>query len=187
MTDSSQVRDREATRRRLLTAARHLFAEHGYDHVTVRMIAATAGANVALINRYFGSKAQLFAEVLVSESAMESVIEGDPAKLPQRLAAHMAHRLSAGASDPIVRVIDRAGSGPEIRAVLRDRVESALAGPLAARLSGPRAEERALLATSVILGGGSLRRVLGAESLRDADPAYLEDRLTAIFTACLAP
>ncbi|MEV7971401.1 helix-turn-helix domain-containing protein, partial [Sphaerisporangium sp. NPDC088356] len=97
----AQVRDREATTSRILAAARHLFAEHGYDQVTVRMIAAAAGANVALINRYFGSKARLFAEVLAGESAMESLIEGDPEKLPRRLAAHMAHRLSAGASDPI--------------------------------------------------------------------------------------
>ncbi|MEU8269473.1 TetR family transcriptional regulator [Sphaerisporangium sp. NPDC049002] len=183
----AQVRDREATTRRILVAARHLFAENGYDHVTVRMIAAAAGANVALINRYFGSKARLFAEVLAGESAMESVIEGDLDRLPHRLAAHMAHRLSAGASDPIARVIDRAGTSPEIKAVLRARVESAIAGPLARRLTGPGAEERALLAASVILGGGSLRRVLGADSLRGADPAYLEERLTAVFTACLAP
>ncbi|MDH2428631.1 TetR/AcrR family transcriptional regulator [Sphaerisporangium sp. TRM90804] len=184
--ESTQVRDREATSGRILAAARTLFAEHGYERVTVRMIASEAGANVALINRYFESKARLFAHVLVGESAMRSVIEGDPEGLPRRLAAHMAHRLSAGASDPIVRVIDRAGTSPEIRAVLRDRVESALTEPLRRHLPGPNARERAMLATSIILGGGSLRRVLGPESLREADPGFLEERLTAIFTACLA-
>ncbi|WP_308250130.1 TetR/AcrR family transcriptional regulator [Sphaerisporangium fuscum] len=181
------VRDRGATTRRILAAARNLFAEHGYDQVTVRMIATEAGANVALINRYFGSKARLFAEVLVSESAMESLIEGDAAGLPQRLGAHMAHRFSAGATEPIVRVIDRAGTSPEIKAVLRDRVESVIAAPLAEQLSGPRAKERAMLAAAIVLGGSSLRRLLGPEALRDTDPAYLEERFTAIFTACLAP
>lgn len=38
-------RDREATRRRILDAARDLFGEHGYDGVTVRMIAGRAEAN----------------------------------------------------------------------------------------------------------------------------------------------
>lgn len=184
---SPQVRDRGATTGRILAAARHLFAEHGYDQVTVRMIASEAEANVALINRYFGSKAQLFAQVLVSEGAMESVIQGDLAGLPRRLAAYMAHRLSAGASDPIVRVIDRAGTSPEIRAVLHDRVESAMATPLAQQLPGPNARERAMLVTAILLGAGSLRRLLGPESLRDADPAYLEERLTTVFTACLTP
>jgi AcrR family transcriptional regulator len=184
---SSLGRDREATKTRILVAARHLFAEHGYDHVTVRMIASAAEANVSLINRYFGSKARLFAEVLVSESAMESVLEGDPDRLPQRLAAHVARRLSAGAADPIVRVIDRAGTSPQIKAVLRDRVTSALAAPLGEQLSGAGAVERAMLAAAIILGAGSLRRLLGPEALRGADPAYLERRLTAIFTACLTP
>jgi AcrR family transcriptional regulator len=182
-----QVRDREATTRRILSAARELFAEHGYDHVTVRMIASAAGANVSLINRYFGSKARLFAEVLASESEIESVIEGDPGRLPQRLAAHMAYRLRVSASDPMTRVIERAGTSPQIKAVLRERVESAIAAPLGRHLSGPAAKERAMLATAIILGGGSLRRLLGTEPLRDADPACLEERLTAIFTACLAP
>ncbi|MFC6087260.1 TetR/AcrR family transcriptional regulator [Sphaerisporangium aureirubrum] len=185
---TTQTRDREATSRRILAAASCLFAEHGYDQVTVRMIASAAGANVALINRYFGSKARLFAEVLVGASALESVIEGDLEGLPRRLARHMASRLDAAAcDDPLVRVIDRAGASPQIRAVLRERVQSALTGPLGEMLPGPMARERAMLATSIILGGGSLRRVLGPDSLRDTDPGYLEFRLTAIFTACLAP
>ena len=64
-------RDRAATRQRLLDAARLLFAEHGYDHVTVRMIAAAAEANVALINRYFGSKSALFAEGMACTGAYD--------------------------------------------------------------------------------------------------------------------
>src|SRR5437868_14127476 len=81
-------RDREATRRRILDAARDLFGEHGYTGVTVRMIAAAAEANVALVNRYFGSKASLFGEVLAGESALRGVIAGDPDGLARRLAEH---------------------------------------------------------------------------------------------------
>lgn len=185
---TTQTRDRVATTRRILDAASCLFAEHGYDQVTVRMIAAEAEANVALINRYFGSKARLFAEVLVGASALESVIEGDLEGLPRRLAAHMASRLTAAdCDDPLVRAVDRAGGSPQIRAVLRERVQAALIGPLGERLPGPMARERAALATSVILGVGSLRRVLGTDWPSDGDPAFLECRLTAVFAACLAP
>jgi hypothetical protein len=39
----------------------------------------------------------------------------------------------------------------------------------------------------IILGAGSLRRLLGPEGLHDADPAVLEARLETAFRACLAP
>src|ERR687895_1614836 len=82
-------RDRAATRQRLLDAARRLFAEHGYDHVTVRMIAAAADANVALINRYFGSKSGLFGEVLAGGPTVREAVEGDVAGLPPPLGANL--------------------------------------------------------------------------------------------------
>lgn len=44
----------------LVQAARHRFAFDGYRATTVRDIAADAGVNVALINRYFVSKEGLF-------------------------------------------------------------------------------------------------------------------------------
>ena len=184
---SRPLRDREATTRRILEAATRLFAEHGYDHVTMRMIAGAADANVALVNRYFGSKANLFAEVIAARSPLEPVVEGDPAGLPARLGAHVARRIAAETSDPVARAIDRAGSSPEIKAVLRRRVEVAMIAPIAAKLEGPGARERAAIAAAVILGGGSLRRTLGQDAAKDVDLPSLERRLTAVFTECLAP
>lgn len=53
-------KDAAATRLALVQAARHRFAFDGYRATTVRDIAADAGVNVALINRYFVSKEGLF-------------------------------------------------------------------------------------------------------------------------------
>lgn len=44
----------------ILTAARQLFAEHGFRETSVRMIAQSAHVNVASINYYFRSKAALY-------------------------------------------------------------------------------------------------------------------------------
>ena len=55
--------DRE-TRDRLIDVAAVLFAEHGFDTVTVRDICAKASANVAAVNYHFGGKAGLYDEVL---------------------------------------------------------------------------------------------------------------------------
>jgi AcrR family transcriptional regulator len=52
------------TRQRLLEVAAHLFAEHGFDNVTVRDICARAQANVAAVNYHFGGKTGLYDQVL---------------------------------------------------------------------------------------------------------------------------
>lgn len=44
---------------KILSAARELFEEKGFDLTSVREIAARAGVNVALINYHFGSKENL--------------------------------------------------------------------------------------------------------------------------------
>ncbi|WP_084399005.1 TetR/AcrR family transcriptional regulator [Henriciella aquimarina] len=44
----------------ILDAAEANFAEHGYDGVTLRMIAKDAGVDVALANYHFGRKHELF-------------------------------------------------------------------------------------------------------------------------------
>ena len=51
------------TRARILQAAEALFAEHGFDAVSMRDLTAKAGVNLAAVNYHFGSKQALLAEV----------------------------------------------------------------------------------------------------------------------------
>jgi AcrR family transcriptional regulator len=48
---------------RILDAAEHLFARHGFDGVSVRDMTAAAGVDVALVSYHFGGKRELFAAV----------------------------------------------------------------------------------------------------------------------------
>jgi TetR/AcrR family transcriptional regulator, regulator of cefoperazone and chloramphenicol sensitivity len=57
------------TRDRLLAAASELFAATGLHGATVRDIARAAGANVAAANYHFGSKEELYLEVLRTQFA----------------------------------------------------------------------------------------------------------------------
>src|SRR5689334_16343571 len=57
-------RDDPATKARVLRAATELFAERGFHGTTVRDIALRAGANVASGHYHFGSKRDLYVEVL---------------------------------------------------------------------------------------------------------------------------
>ena len=52
------------TSERLLLAVERIFLEHGYDGTTLRMVTATAGANIAAANYHFGGKEGLFQALL---------------------------------------------------------------------------------------------------------------------------
>lgn len=54
----------QATRERILDAAERLFAEHGFAATSHRQITAEAGVNLAAVNYHFGSKEELFLEVV---------------------------------------------------------------------------------------------------------------------------
>ncbi|SFI60988.1 transcriptional regulator, TetR family [Paenibacillus sp. UNC496MF] len=53
-----------ATKENILAATLELIKAEGIEGVTIRKIAAAAGANVALVNYYFGSKEKLISETL---------------------------------------------------------------------------------------------------------------------------
>ncbi|MGE6221641.1 TetR/AcrR family transcriptional regulator [Nubsella zeaxanthinifaciens] len=48
----------------ILVAAEKLFCEYGFEGTSTRQIAAESGANMAMINYYFGSKMGVFKEIL---------------------------------------------------------------------------------------------------------------------------
>jgi AcrR family transcriptional regulator len=60
----------EATRERILDAAEELFAEHGFDGVTVRQVTRKANVDVALAHYYFGTKRGLFDSVFLRRAAI---------------------------------------------------------------------------------------------------------------------
>ena len=60
----SESRAAASTREKLVEAAGHVFAEHGYHATTVREIVKRSGANIAAVNYHFGGKLGLYTEVL---------------------------------------------------------------------------------------------------------------------------
>ena len=80
----------------ILDAAEALFAMHGYDGVTMRKIASTAGVDVALANYHFGRKLDVFKRVF--ERRSEKLNDS-------RLEALRACQASAGENGPSVEQI----------------------------------------------------------------------------------
>src|SRR5215475_2626379 len=75
-------RNAAATRDAILQSARRAFARAGYDGAGLREIAAGAGVTAMLVNRYFGSKEQLFAEVLVAVMREPTLLARDNLEAP---------------------------------------------------------------------------------------------------------
>ena len=104
------------TRERILAATAELIGRDGWDAVTVRTIASTAGVNAALVNYHFGSKANLMLAAL--ESALEAEVEA-----PLHDTATEADPEPASAVADLVRLT----LGPQIPGDTRRLFESALA------------------------------------------------------------
>jgi AcrR family transcriptional regulator len=58
------------TRERILDAAEHLFATHGFAGTSVRQITEAADANLGAVNYYFRSKEGLYLEVFQRRAAL---------------------------------------------------------------------------------------------------------------------
>lgn len=77
------VRDKEATKAKLLDAALEEFSQYGIAGARVDRIAAKAGCNKAMIYAYFGSKEGLFEELLkIQIDRMIKAVPITPEDLP---------------------------------------------------------------------------------------------------------
>jgi AcrR family transcriptional regulator len=124
--------DRE-TRDRLLSAAERLFAERGFDEVTVRAICAAANANVAAVNYHFGGKLGLYREVLhvaigaireATEAARQAGEGLAPDEQLRRYIGLFLHRLLSPGQQTVHKLINREMTDPS--PVLDELVEQAV-------------------------------------------------------------
>ena len=182
-----RVRNAAATRQAILDAATELFSQESYENVGVREIAAGAGADVALVNRYFGSKKQLFIEAL---GKCEDAAPGDVpvADLPAHYADIVMDNACRDTCDDArwLMIILRSASSPEAGAIVRETFLKDSLGPLSDVLGTPEGDVRAALLMAVCMGITILRDVMTIEPLFAADKAALRARIVRLFEATLS-
>ncbi|MEP7180284.1 MAG: TetR family transcriptional regulator, partial [Pseudonocardiales bacterium] len=156
----------------ILTAARTLFAERGYQATTIRAVATSAGVNTALVHHYFGTKDRLFIAALA---------------LPLNPAEAIEHLLAAGPRDefaerfvrfflsmwrdpvtgqPLQAVLRSAASTDQGAAMVRNLVENVLLERAAAALGVSTL--RVAVALSHLLGLVLAATIVGVEPLASA-------------------
>ncbi|GAA4575851.1 TetR/AcrR family transcriptional regulator [Planotetraspora kaengkrachanensis] len=164
------------------------FTRHGYDGIGVREIAQTAGVTAMLVNRYFGSKEGLFAEVVEASMADRTVLTDDPATLARDLAAALVRRTAPHADDldPFLLML-RSAPNPRAAEILRAGIEKHVEAHVLDVAPESRGTERAAMALSVVAGFWLMRKVIGSTSLNGADEAALVRTLEQLFTLLLHP
>jgi AcrR family transcriptional regulator len=169
-----RARNAAATREAILKSAVIAFTKHGYDGVGVREIAQAAGVTAMLVNRYFGSKEELFAEAVDVAFAPRTVVGGEVTTLSRDLARTLAARTAPDAEhlDPFLLMLRSAGN-PRVGSIIRAGIERHVGHDLAALLPGPAAAERAELVLSVIAGVWLMRKVIGTSALAGVDETTL--------------
>lgn len=155
-------------RERILSSARELFAGNGFDNTSVRMVAAAAGVDSALVHHYFGTKQQLFA------AAIEIPIDPMTVIGPLRKAA--VDELGLTLPSLLIPIWD-SGVGAGLIATLRSMLAGADIGParmffrevvvpeIAARVDDPPGSGviRAELVATQLMGIAMARYLIGLE------------------------
>lgn len=170
--ESSPQSSADRTRAAILAAARDCFCETGYDGTGLRAIAARAGANVALIQRYYGSKEGLFLAAILPRLDIGLLLDGPMDEFGVRVAAIMRMKVERG-FDPMVALL-RALATPSLAPSLSAALSRQVIAPLAARFDGDEPEMRASLMLAHLAGYEMLLRVLQLPELSGAPAAARE-------------
>lgn len=184
-------KDALTTRAEMLAAARRRFLMESYENVGLRDIARDVGVDVALVSRYFGSKEDLFREVLSHGSEEKFKTDVQPNELADYFTS-LFEEESNQAQDQVhierLIMILRSASSPQAAAIGHDMIHRDVLDPIAAILGGGEdAENRAGMAVLVLLGGLVTKSIMCAQDDCDGPmPDAFRKRLLAVFRAALA-
>jgi AcrR family transcriptional regulator len=146
--------DKAATKRALLEAAVEVFAAHGFDGATTRDVAARAGVNEGLIQRYFGGKAGLLEAIvggLCSEKATACRLAPSCGCLETEITLFLKHEVAqAGANRNFMRVLlSRAIVDPDLARMMKQHYKTSRLPVLVERLRVFQAEGKLDAATDL--------------------------------------
>ena len=165
----SRAEQRRRTEARILDAATQAFFSAGYDRTTIRAVAAAAGVDAGLVMHYFGSKQELYRNVI--EAAPVPEISGEPGQAAEQILASLASRLS---SPPVasLALFRSMLTNPEAATAASAgiaRYESQIAQAIPAA----DADLRAAIISAITIGITVSRHLIKSDELATADPAHI--------------
>jgi AcrR family transcriptional regulator len=164
---------RTNTRQDVLEAARRVFAERGYQHASLRTIAAEAGVDAGMVRHFFGDKAGLFQASMQMPFDPELVLpvlvgpglDGLGERVVRFFLSVWDDEATRG---PFLTLIRSVTSHEESARMFREFVTEQILGRVAAAIDRPNAPLRATLVASQLVGLAMVRYVVKAEPLASA-------------------
>jgi AcrR family transcriptional regulator len=148
-----RARNAATTRAAILEAAKALFARVGYDLTSLRDIAVEAGADAALVKRYFGGKESLFREALEASFRPDSLKGMDRTSFAREVATMMAGTPHADeARNHTFQFLLRAATSPTTAPMLNAAMQERFLGPIREWIGGDDAPARARVLAAIYIG-----------------------------------
>ncbi|MEU5266244.1 TetR family transcriptional regulator [Amycolatopsis sp. NPDC021455] len=178
------------TREKILDAARHRFAELGYDGATVRGIAADAGVNAALLHHFFGTKQELFAAAMNlpvnPASLVTSILAGPRGSLGERLVrAFLSVWAEPAGRTPFIAMLRAAATNEQVALMMRQFIERTVLAEVARSLDVPKVRVTGIAAQ--MIGVALLRYVIKLPPLAQASDEEIVEMLAPVAQYYLAP
>ncbi|MEV1248864.1 TetR/AcrR family transcriptional regulator [Nonomuraea sp. NPDC050022] len=181
MTERAERRRR--TERRILEAARKLFADLGFERTTIRAVAKAAEVDPALVMQYFGSKQDLFSAAVTVAPA--PVAKGDADDLVEQLIGSLGLKMGELPQSSLAMMrsmLTHPEAGASARAVLSRQIHQ-----VGESIPGGDARLRAALMTTIMLGVTVGHQLLELDELREASQADIARVLRPALRAIAQP
>jgi AcrR family transcriptional regulator len=160
------------TREAIAAAARAEFAQRGFGGATIRSIAARAEVDPALVHHYFGTKMDLFREVLSLDvdpvrTVLPAFLDGPREEAGARIArAFLTTYEDPSFREPVLALMRSAMTDPELAKMAGSLLQDALIPALANLGLGPQRERHVALAMTHLMGTVLGRHLIGLVTLQ---------------------
>ena len=160
------------TRESIAAAARAEFAERGFGGATIRSIAARAEVDPALVHHYFGSKMDLFREVLSldvdpARTVLPAFLDGPREEAGERIArAFLTTYEDPEFREPVLALMRSAMTDPQLAKMAGSLLQDALLPAVTSLGLGPEPERHVALAMTHLMGTVLGRHLVGLAALQ---------------------
>ncbi|HZQ56037.1 MAG TPA: TetR family transcriptional regulator [Bryobacteraceae bacterium] len=171
------------TQARILSAAKRLFAAHGYQRTTIRSVAAEAAIDPSMVMRYFQNKEKLFKAATSFDLELPNLGKLDRQNLGRAMVAHFLKRWETKSDMQLL--LRSAATHNSAAKRMHDIFQLQLVPFIKRYCAMKKAEQCAALVATQMIGLAFLRYVLKYPEVTAMPHDFIEEKIGATIQAYL--